>query len=57
MPLIKKGKRSTGRAGIDGLPQPVEYQHRLIEQCIHDLVTDKFNKVSRIGKLLSMNPV
>jgi hypothetical protein len=57
MPLIKKGKRSTGRAGIDGLPQPVEYQHRLIEQCIHDLVTDKSNKVSRIGKLLSMNPV
>lgn len=38
LPLIKKGQGPSGRAGVDSLPQPVEYKHRLVEQCIHDIV-------------------
>ena len=38
MSLIEKCQGSSRRAGIDSLPQPVEYKYRLIEQCIHDLV-------------------
>lgn len=40
VPLIKQDEGPTGRAGIDSLPQPVEYKHWLIEQIIHDRVVD-----------------
>jgi hypothetical protein len=36
--LIEEGESPSGRAGIDGLPQPVEDKYRLIEQIIHDRV-------------------
>jgi hypothetical protein len=38
MALIEESERPTGRASVDGLPQSVEYQDRLIEQSVHDLV-------------------
>ena len=31
MPLVEEREGPTGRAGVDGLPQPVEYQNRLVE--------------------------
>jgi len=42
MPLIEECQGASGGAGVDGLPQPVEDENRLIEHCIHDLavVTD-----------------
>ena len=55
--LIEECQGTAGRTGIDGLPQPVEYEHRLIEQCIHDLVTENIHEVSSFYKLLSMNRV
>lgn len=38
MTLVEKGESSACRTGVDGLPQPVEYEDRLIEQSVHDLV-------------------
>lgn len=38
MALVEEGQGPACRTCVDGLPQPVEYQDRLIEQCIHDLV-------------------
>jgi len=38
MALIEESEGPTGRASVDSLPQSVEYQDRLIEQSIHDLV-------------------
>ena len=40
MPLIEQRESPSSRAGIDGLPQPVENKNRLIEQIIHDRVVD-----------------
>ena len=37
VPLIEECEGAPGRAGIDRLPQPIEDENRLIEQCIHDL--------------------
>ena len=38
MPLVKKRERTPRRTGVDGLPQPVEHENRLVKGCIHDLV-------------------
>ena len=38
MTLVEEGESPARRAGVDGLPQPVEYEDRLIEQSVHDLV-------------------
>ena len=40
VPLIEERQGSSGRTGVNGLPQPVEYENRLIEQIIHDRVVD-----------------
>jgi hypothetical protein len=38
MALVEECEGPPGRARVEGLPQPVEYQDRLIEQSVHDLV-------------------
>jgi len=38
MALVEESKSPACRTGVDGLPQPVEYEDRLIEQSVHDLV-------------------
>jgi hypothetical protein len=40
MPLVEQGESPSGRAGVDGLPQPVEHKDRLVELSIHDMVVD-----------------
>ena len=41
MALVKERESPSGGAGIDSLPQPVEHENRLIEQCVHDLAADE----------------
>jgi hypothetical protein len=52
--LIEEGEGSSGRAGIDGLPQPVEDKDRLIELGIHDLVVAAWGVASSAFPFLSI---
>ena len=54
--LVEECEGSSCGAGVDGLPQPVEYKHRLVEQCIHDLVVVKCHHVIT-SPLMSMQQV
>jgi len=47
MTLVEEREGTPGRAGVDCLPQPIEDENRLIEQCVHDLVVS--NKLATIS--------
>lgn len=53
MPLVKKGERTPRRTGVDGLPQPVEHENRLVKGCIHDLVVAASGLPSSAFRFLS----
>lgn len=54
MPLVEQGESPSGRAGVDGLPQPVEHKDRLVELSIHDMVVDISGVPSSAIRFLSI---